>query len=136
MSKSHVGMGYEVCPVCGQKHTETVLLDTELKESLERETCTGFSLCEEHRKLFEQGYIALIELDKRPTNSDTTGLEFNNRTGRFAHVKKEIWPNLFSSDCPKTSIAFIDKEVMDFLEKESAQSRGITEEAVACAGLN
>ena len=129
MSKDYVGMGYEFCPVCGQRHTETVLLDRGLKESLERENCTGFSLCEEHRKLFEQGYIALIELDKIPTNSDPTGLEIDNRTGRYVHIKKEIWSHLFSSDCPKTSIAFIGKEVMDFLEEQSNQSRSSTEEA-------
>ena len=122
MAKSYVGMGYEICPICGQKHSETVLLDRKLKETLSRENCTGFSLCEEHKQLFEQGYIALIELEGEPTKKDLTGLEFDNRTGRFAHIRKEVWPNLFNSDCPETSFVFVEKEVITFLEEQIRES--------------
>lgn len=35
--RSYVGMGYALCPVCGTKHDEVVLLDKRLRDSLPRE---------------------------------------------------------------------------------------------------
>ena len=45
-TKSHVGMEQNVCPVCGKAFdTGTILLDRRLRNSLERKTVTGWSLC-------------------------------------------------------------------------------------------
>lgn len=60
MSKSNVAKEMHFCPVCGQTHAVGILLDRRLKDSLEPETVTGCSLCPEHAKLDQDGYIALV----------------------------------------------------------------------------
>lgn len=50
MSKSNVAKEMHFCPVCGQTHAVGILLDRRLKDSL----------CPEHAKLDQDGYIALV----------------------------------------------------------------------------
>lgn len=65
MIKTHVAMGYEQCPVCGEKHNESVLLDIRLKETFEygESLFTGFSLCPEHQQERAEGYVFIIAVD-------------------------------------------------------------------------
>lgn len=55
MSKSYVGSGFSLCPVCGIKHDEVVLLDKRLSNSLERENFMGWAMCQEHERLRSEG---------------------------------------------------------------------------------
>lgn len=62
MAKTHVAMGHEQCPVCGEKHNENVLLDRSLKDSFEdgESLFTGYSLCPEHQQERAEGYVFII----------------------------------------------------------------------------
>lgn len=117
--KSHVGMEQKVCPVCGQAFdTGTILLDKRLRNTLERKTVTGWDLCPEHAKLWERGYIALVECD--PEKSKFTGgtikPEDAYRTGRIAHIRKAAAKRIFNVEMT-SPVAFVEPGVVDALEK-------------------
>lgn len=112
MSKSHVGMGFTLCPVCGKKHDEVVLIDKHLRQSLARDNFMGWGLCPEHEALSKE-YVALIEV----TNDEPPTLETADRTGRYVHVKREAWPHIFNSEAPAIPFGFINVEGFEKLVK-------------------
>ena len=75
-----------------------VLLDERLRPTLERRNFVGWKLCDEHEKLWEEGYIALIEC-----------------TGQIAHVRREAWPNIFSVPAPNGPVVFVQEGVIERL---------------------
>jgi len=83
--KSHVGMGYSVCPVCLKEHDEVVLLDKRLEKTLTRHEFMGWELCPEHKKLIDEGRTALIEV----TSGEDSSLRTPFRTGRYAFIANE-----------------------------------------------
>lgn len=98
--KSYVSMEQHVCPVCGVAHdTGVVLLDKRLRDSMESHTITGWSLCPEHAKLFEDGYIALIGCRTAPKKGDSPG--DLDRDGRIARLRSEVWENVFDVPAPR-----------------------------------
>lgn len=113
--KSHVSMEQHQCPVCLVFHdTGNLLLDKRLKPSMERTTVTGHSLCLEHQKLKDEGYIALIELTREPySGEDPLSVP---RTGSFAHVRAAAWPQLFNVPAPEGGIAVVEAGVIDKLK--------------------
>ena len=125
--KSHVGMEQKVCPVCGQAFdTGVILLDKRLRNSLERKTVTGWDLCPEHAKLWQKGYIALVECD--PEKSKFTGSiikpEDAYRTGRIAHIRKAVARELFNVEMT-SPVAFVEPAVIDMLSTmQEGASRG------------
>lgn len=110
--KSHVGMGHEICPVCGNKRTETVLFDRRLKDTLEKENLTGVSLCPDHQKLADEGMIALVVTTSEPVD---LGNSFQLRTGDLVHIKREAWSNIFTSEPPTGYMGYIPPPVFDHL---------------------
>jgi hypothetical protein len=105
--KSHVGMGFHVCPVCLREHDEVVLLDRRLRKSLTRHEFVGWKMCEEHQRLKDEGYIALVCCENQPSS-----LQDAKRTGDLAHVKAEAWDKIFINlPVPESGMAFIDQEV-------------------------
>lgn len=70
MSKSHVAKEMYFYPVCGQTNAVGILLDRRLKDSLEPETVTDCSLCPEHAKLDQDGYIALVVTTDVPEDGE------------------------------------------------------------------
>ena len=110
--RSHVGMGVHVCPVCMKEHDEVVLLDKRLRPTLERRNFVGWKLCDEHEKLWEEGYIALVEC----TNDSPPTLESVKRTGLIAHVRKEVWSNIFSGSVPDNPIVFVQEGAIEKLQ--------------------
>jgi hypothetical protein len=60
----------------------------------------AWGLCSQHRQLFSLSFIALIEFD--PKRSSRTGChagwcsELMYRTGHFAHIKRQIFNEIFS----------------------------------------
>lgn len=64
--KSYVGMGFTVCPFCGKENEENyILLDSRMKNTLDKRNFMGFSLCEEHRAVAENyDAVRLFALDK------------------------------------------------------------------------
>jgi hypothetical protein len=99
--KSHVSLEHHVCLVCGTAFdTGNILLDKRLRASLERHTSTGWGLCDEHRRLFDEGFVALVECDPersgKPTGADHLKPEAAYRTGRLAHLKREAFAGVFN----------------------------------------
>lgn len=93
--KSHAGLGYDVCPICLTKHNETVLLDKRLKETLERDNFTGFSLCPPCKELSEE-YVAIV-IVTNDENSKVT-LQTANRTGEIIRIKHEAVKRIFNME--------------------------------------
>jgi hypothetical protein len=121
--KSHVSMEQHVCLVCGQAFdTGAILLDRRLRPSMPRHTVTGWDLCPEHRRLHEAGFVALVECDPTKSGDPGSGEKVSPnqvwRTGRLAHLKREIFVTMFNVAAdPNTPCAFVDPEVMAMLEK-------------------
>lgn len=124
--KSHVSLEAAICPVCGAKHqTGTLLLDPHLRPTLERETATHFALCPEHKRLQEEGYIALVGVDSsKHRSAGTLKVSEARRTGRLVHIKGEVWGELFDVPAPDKGLAFVDDEVIDRLQLLMAEAKG------------
>lgn len=115
MSKSHVGMGHHVCPVCGLKHDEVVLLNRFLRDTLTDNMFMGFALCPEHQKLWDDGYVALVEVSNQPKDFQSA-----ERTGNLAHVRAEAFSRLFDQPAPEKAIAFVEIGVIQKLKEQTA----------------
>lgn len=115
--KSYVTMEQHQCIVCGHLFdTGALLLDKRLKKTFERHTVTGNGLCPEHQKLFDDGYIAFVEISNE-TKSSTLQPEEACRTGRIAHVRRAVAADMFNVPIGNEPLAFVEKDVIDFLEK-------------------
>lgn len=109
--KSHVGMGHDLCPVCLKSTNETVLLDKRMRPTLDRYNFTGWSMCSEHQKMLDDGYVAIVETSNpNPTLSNAV------RTGQIAHIRKSVWPEIFNTSVPEQMLCFAPKEVLEFLK--------------------
>jgi hypothetical protein len=126
--KSHVSMEQHVCVVCGRPFdTGAILLDRRLRPSMNRHTVTGWDLCPEHRRLHEEGFVALVECDPKRSGNPGAGERIAPdrvyRTGRLAHVKRAVFADLFDvAAAPETPCFFVDPEVMALLEKIQPRS--------------
>lgn len=125
MTKSHVGMGIHVCPVCCLHHDEVVLVQTRmgLPPKLTSNMFAGWAMCPEHQKLLDEGYTAMIEVTGQPI-----GLADADRTGRIAHVRNEAWPRIFNTEPPAGGIAFAEVGLFDKLQ-EKVEDHHIMESA-------
>jgi hypothetical protein len=99
--KSHVSLERRVCLVCGTPFdTGSILLDKHLRASMERYTTTGWGLCAEHQKLFDEGFVALVECDPersgKPSGADRLKPSEAYRTGRLAHLKRKTFAAMFN----------------------------------------
>lgn len=116
--KSYVGTGFYVCPVCGIKHGEELLIDKRMKATLTKDMYLGELLCDEDQKKFDEGFVAFVECE----NSDeaqTLKQEEAVRTGRIFHVRKDAIEKIFNAPPldPKTPLVFCQKAVGDYLIK-------------------
>ena len=118
--RSHVGVGVSVCPVCLKEHDEIALLDKRLRPTLERRNFADWKLCDEHEKLWEDGYIALIECTNE---SPPTSLEDVKRTTLVAHVWKEAWPDIFGVPVSNEPVAFVQQGVIEQLRALTSETK-------------
>jgi hypothetical protein len=108
--KSHVGMGHYMCPYCGKEHSEVVLVNKSLKDTLERENMLGYELCDEH-KLLAKDYILLIGTTADP-NTDKTAL----LTGENIALKRgEFSTQMFTIDISKYDYVFVESNTVTHL---------------------
>ncbi|HEX7934439.1 MAG TPA: ATPase [Paraburkholderia sp.] len=120
--KSHVSLEQHVCLVCGVAFdTGSILLDRRLRASMNRHTATGWDLCTEHRKLFDDGFVALIECDPKlsgsPSSNDRLRPEQAYRTGRLAHLKREVFARVFNVPIADgQSCVFVEPGVIERLQ--------------------
>lgn len=113
--KSYVSQEVKICPVCGKKvDTNSLLFHERLREVFDRETVTGWAMCEEHQKLFDEGYTAMIGVD--PSKSKGMNLKGVYRTGNVMHVKNSAWPEIFDAPLPDSGICFTEDGVIDMLQ--------------------
>jgi len=120
--KSYVSLEQHVCLVCGVAFdTGSLLLDRRLRARLEHRTVTGWGLCAEHRKLFDDGYVALVECDLQrsglPTGGDRLKPEQAYRTGRIAHLRREAFARLFNVPVEaRQACVFVESGVIERLQ--------------------
>lgn len=120
--KSHVSLEQHVCLVCGTTYdTGAILLDKRLRQSMERQTVTGWGLCPEHERMFKQGYVALVECDPQRSGvapaSGSMKPEQVYRTGRLAHLKREVFARVFNVPiAAEQPCVFVESGVIDQLQ--------------------
>lgn len=114
MSLSHVGMAHKMCPACGKKHDEIVLLDKRLRNSLPRDQCIGLELCEEHKKeAVENDITFLIEGVKAGNKVDFTG--------QVAQLKNAAWSKVINIPRQKEHLfVLVEPGVLGNLQKNVA----------------
>lgn len=100
--KSFVTIAQTVCAVCGKKEDNgELLLDKRLRNRFDRHTTVEVGLCEEHKKLHEDGFVALVEVDNEPpAGQKTMKPDQAHRTGRIAHLKREVYSKVFDHELP------------------------------------
>ncbi len=116
MSNDFVAMETNLCPVCGIEHSYNtgILIDKRMKKI--KNTLSGYSLCQEHDRLFNDGYLALIEVTNDHTTNEVISLKSANRTGKIAFVRRELADKMFNVSDAR-SLMFIDREAMSEIEK-------------------
>lgn len=127
--KSYVSMEQHKCLVCGKDFdTNSLLLDTRLRNKFERTTVTGWGLCPEHQKLFDDGYIALVGCDDAKSAKLPNGNVDPNeayRTGAIAHLRFETFEHMFNIPRGNHPVMFCDEEVIRFLEERQSQEKKV-----------
>lgn len=124
--KSHVSLEQAQCPVCGAVFsTGSLLLDKHLQSSMEMHTVTHFDLCPEHKALWDDGFVAFIEVEPDSPRSITEA----RRTGLLMHMHKSVAEQVFSATFPHP-IAFIERGIIDQLKasiKQAPESEPVLE---------
>lgn len=124
--KSFVTMEAAVCPVCGKQHdTGNLLLDQRMRNRFDRQTVTGWQMCEEHQKLKDAGYIALVAIDESKSDRERT-LSGVWRTGAVAHVRASAWPKMFNVPMPAQGLCFVDEDVIKLLSEQMPADKNQT----------
>lgn len=126
-NKSHVSLEQHVCLVCGKTFdTGAILLDNRLRASMERHTATGWGLCPEHKKLSDDGFVALIECDPQRSGPQVDGCikpDQVYRTGRLAHLKRTVFSQMFNAPIKDDqACVFVDPGVIEQLQSMTVPS--------------
>lgn len=122
-----VAMEQHICPICGitHQHNTGILLHRKLRSIKEEDTITGTGLCEEHDKLFKEGYIALIVADESKSHVKSNGninVSDAHRTGELAHLKRTVFDEMFDTTIDENMpMVFIDKDVFKLLQNLKVQ---------------
>ena len=119
--KSYVSLEQRVCLVCGAPFdTGSLLLDKHLRASMKRHTTMGWGLCPEHQKLFDDGFVALVECDPERSGSPAGGRmkpEQAYRTGRVAHLRRTAFAEVFNTPITaEQACVFVEPGVLDQLQ--------------------
>lgn len=131
--KSYVTMEQKVCLVCTKTFdTGSLLLDTRMRDSFDTRTVTGWDLCPEHQKLYDDGYVALVAADRSKSELADNGNVKDPgsawRTGVVAHLRASVWPRIFGSEAPKNAdgkllpMTFCEPSIIEMLEKIPTES--------------
>lgn len=129
MNKSYVGIGHNVCPVCGAEHGEVLLIDRRMEDTLEQGMFTGFLLCPEHKAKFDEGYVALVAVNGEPPKGpllDQYNWSTKTRTGEIVHIRREAFKQLFNIRIPDTlPMTWVEPEVVQRLKKMTNEVGGV-----------
>jgi len=119
MTKSFVGMGAEVCPICLTQHNEAVLLHERFSPTFpeSRSVCTGWSLCPACSSK-SVDFLGLVEVEERPAPNSAPS-EWKC-TGAFAHVRRTVAARIFNVPIPDSvPFAHVERGVLDTLKRLS-----------------
>jgi len=126
--KSHVSLEQRVCLVCSVRFdTGSILLDKRLRPSLQHYTTTGWGLCAVHQKLSDDGFVALVECDPQrsgsPAGSGNIQPEQAHRTGRLAHLKRDVFARVFNvAIAAAQPCVFVEPGVIEQLQAMAASA--------------
>ena len=112
--RSYVALGVTACPVCDAQQEKEILLDKNLNPTLPKRVLTGFELCERCSNMERDGYLALVEIlpeSTKPYQPDTV-----KKTGRLAHIKREVANEIFSVSIPEVPFIYVEQGVIAKLE--------------------
>lgn len=118
----YVRMEQAVCPVCHKVHNHGgILMNMKLKSIPEEKALTHIALCEEHQKLFDEGYVAIVETDY--AKSETTWEDGAAKIkpsgayllGRCIHIRKEKCAEIINVPIPDGGVMYCDPAVIDLL---------------------
>ena len=118
----YVAMAEHICPVCCVKHTfdTEILIHKNLRSIPEDKRITGWGLCEEHARLKNEGYVALVGCDEAKSKKSPNGNimpEDAYRIGDIAHLRKSAFEHVFNSAPPEGMAVFCDVEVIKYLSE-------------------
>lgn len=121
MSKSHVSLEQKMCVVTGKPYdTNGILLDTTLKESLEKHTITGWGLSPEVQEKVDDGYVALVEIDyeksTKVSDEDTILPAEAYRLGRVCYLKRNVMLQIIP-DFGDRNVSWAEPQFIDYLEE-------------------
>jgi hypothetical protein len=105
--KSYVSMERRICIVCGvQYDTNVLIIDRRLRNTLNMHTTTGWGLCSAHAQLFNDGLLALVEIDLEMSGNPPEGSgiqpEKAYRTGTIAHLSRDAVAQVFKAAVPRS----------------------------------
>ena len=126
--KSYVALEQALCLVCGTEHATGVLLDRRLRDSFDGPVTTHYELCPVCKRLFDEGRIALVEVDPTKGTQETPW-----RTGRGAHVRFEAAQKMFNvpiskKDGSRWELVYVEPGVIDkLLEMQEANREAHTD---------
>ena len=127
MIKPYVTKEQNICTVCGEIFdTGSIFLDNNMKERYEVEPLTGMGLCPQDKEWHDNGYLALVCIDKSKSafNKDRINPKDAYRLGRIAHLKRDFADKMLEVD-PETlayPVMFVESDFMDQMEELSATS--------------
>lgn len=99
--------------------TGNVLMHKRFKPELGRTTTTGRGLCPEHRKLSDDGYVALVECDDAKSTVTEGYVDSGSvwRTGNIMHIRRSAAAELFNREVTaKDTMWFIDEGLFNQLK--------------------
>lgn len=123
--KSHVSMEQAVCPACGvTEDTGAILLDKRMRQSLDRNTVTGWGLCQACKDKIDSGWIVLVAIDPAKSGGPQGGTvkpEDAYRTGAVAYLKAAAFAEVFNVPAPPKGVCFCESAVLDQLAASVAR---------------
>lgn len=113
--KSHVSMAQHQCPICLVMHdTGEILIKKDLRPTLEWKTLTGHSPCPTCQGRLNDGFIALVETRDPNNGRNTIDIDVP-RSGTFAFVHTEVFPQIFDVPTPEVPMVFVEPGIIDKL---------------------
>lgn len=118
MDKSFVGMGVEVCPCCGNKHNEAVLIHKRLGNVFDGLSTTknfmGWTICGDCQGQIDDDRIGLVVCDDEKSTKMPNGNiqpEGAHRLGEIMWIQKEAFEHIFNTEVGDNKFMFCDEEV-------------------------
>jgi hypothetical protein len=93
--------GPSICIVCGKSKGGSVRKHRKIREIFEMRVPGNWEMCDEHKKLHQEGFIALVEAIQPSHTLQESGKITSggdpHRTGKIVHVRYELAEQLFAT---------------------------------------